>query len=104
MGSLKQFHYCGLSSMNGFSRCSLLLQLQQDPYPVDVYTSEYMIDGNQIGIVGEPMYRNTDTQKERKHGTTQTLRQLFSKKELHLRPALELTPIMYHSKLRCSVS
>jgi cleavage and polyadenylation specificity factor subunit 1 len=25
--------------------------VSQDPYPVDVYTSEYMIDGNQIGIV-----------------------------------------------------
>ena len=33
--------------------CVLLLQPQQDPYPVDVYTSEYMIDGNQMAIVGE---------------------------------------------------
>ena len=25
----------------------------QDPNPVDVYATEYMIDGNQMAIVGE---------------------------------------------------
>ena len=36
------------------------LAVLQDQYPMDAYTSDYMIDGNQMAIVGEQIFMHWD--------------------------------------------